>query len=215
MFTGIIEELGRVRSLRRTGISFSLEVEAHRILEGTRVGDSVATNGVCLTVTRLSEEGFTADVMPETVHRTALGRLVPGSRVNLELAMALGDRLGGHLVSGHVDAVARLARRVADETALRLTFEADAALLRHVVEKGSVAVNGVSLTVTGVDASTFSVSLIPLTQGETNLTDLRVGDEVNIESDMIIKYVERLLGASSPAAGGGGLTEAMLLENGF
>jgi riboflavin synthase len=211
MFTGIIEEIGRVRSLRRTGISFTLDVEAQRVLEGTRVGDSIATNGVCLTVTSLRADGFTADVMPETVHRTAFARLVPGSEVNLERALALGDRLGGHIVSGHVDAVARLQSRRSDETALWLTFEAEPTLLRHVVEKGSIAINGISLTVATVTDRTFSVSLIPHTQGETNLTALRVGDDVNIESDMIAKYVEKLL--AKPAAGG--LTEDFLRQNGY
>jgi riboflavin synthase len=212
MFTGIIEELGRVRQLRRTGISFSLEVEARHVLEGTRVGDSIATNGVCLTVTRLLPDGFAADVMPETVHRTAFARLVPGSVVNLERALTLGDRLGGHLVSGHVDATATLLTRQPDETALTLTFAADAELLRHVVEKGSVAINGVSLTVTAVTETTVSVSLIPHTQGETNLTALRSGDVVNIESDMIVKYVEHLLGVQSRSEG---LTESKLHAYGF
>jgi riboflavin synthase len=212
MFTGIIEELGRVRHLRRTGVSFSLEVEARRVLEGTRVGDSIATNGVCLTVCSLLPDGFVADVMPETVQRTALARLVPGSRVNLERALALGDRLGGHLVSGHVDATATLLARRSEETALVLTFAADADVLRYVVEKGSVAINGVSLTVSAVTDTTFSVSLIPHTQGETNLTALREGDVVNIERDMIVKYVERLLGAVPRPEG---LTEAKLHAYGF
>jgi riboflavin synthase len=151
--------------------------------------------------------------MPETVHRTALARLVPGSVVNLERALALGDRLGGHLVSGHIDATARLQSRRPDETALWLTFAAEPDLLRHMVEKGSVAINGVSLTVAAVTDTTFSVSLIPHTQGETNLHDLRVGDVVNIESDMIIKYVERLLGHSATEAGG--LTAEKLRQYGF
>lgn len=211
MFTGIIEEIGRVRALRRGARSFTLEIEARKVLEGTQVGDSIATNGVCLTVTRMDEGGFAADVMPETVERTALKRLQPGSPVNLERALTLSSRLGGHLVAGHVDATGRIASRCEDDTALWLEVEAEPAVLRYVVEKGSIAIDGVSLTVARVGERSFSVSLIPHTQGVTTLHERRVGDRVNLENDMLVKYVEKLMGRAPQ----GGLTLDFLRENGF
>lgn len=211
MFTGIIEEIGRVRALRRGARSFTLEIEASKVLEGTQVGDSIATNGVCLTVTRMDEGGFAADVMPETVERTALKRLQPGSPVNLERALTLSSRLGGHLVAGHVDATGRIASRREDDTALWLEIEAEPAVLRYVVEKGSIAIDGVSLTVARVGERSFSVSLIPHTQGVTTLHERRVGDRVNLENDMLVKYVEKLMGRAPQ----GGLTLDFLRENGF
>ena len=194
MFTGIIEEVGYVKSLHRGAKSFTLEVEAEKVLEGTLVGDSIATNGVCLTVTSLTGHGFTADVMPETVSRTALGELVSGSPVNLERALSLQTRLGGHIVSGHIDGTGRIADRRQDDTALWLTIECDSKLLRYIIEKGSVTLQGVSLTVARVDARSFAVSLIPHTQAATTLHQAKVGDLVNIENDIIAKYVEKLLG---------------------
>lgn len=211
MFTGIIEEIGKVRALRRGARSFTLEIEARKVLEGTQVGDSIATNGVCLTVTRMDERGFAADVMPETVERTALKRLQPGSPVNLERALTLSSRLGGHLVAGHVDATGRIASRREDDTALWLEVEAEPAVLRYVVEKGSIAIDGVSLTVARVGERSFSVSLIPHTQGVTTLHERRVGDRVNLENDMLVKYVEKLMGRAPQ----GGLTLDFLRENGF
>ena len=194
MFTGIIEEVGHVKSLHRGAKSFTLEVEAEKVLEETLVGDSIATNGVCLTVTSLTGHGFTADVMPETVSRTALGELVSGSPVNLERALSLQTRLGGHIVSGHIDGTGRIADRRQDDTALWLTIECDSKLLRYIIEKGSVTLQGVSLTVARVDAHSFAVSLIPHTQAATTLHQAKVGDLVNIENDIIAKYVEKLLG---------------------
>lgn len=194
MFTGIIEEVGHVKSLHRGAKSFTLEVEAEKVLEGTLVGDSIATNGVCLTVTSLTSHGFTADVMPETVSRTALGELVSGSPVNLERALSLQTRLGGHIVSGHIDGTGRIADRRQDDTALWLTIECDSKLLRYIIEKGSVTLQGVSLTVARVDARSFAVSLIPHTQAATTLHQAKVGNLVNIENDIIAKYVEKLLG---------------------
>lgn len=194
MFTGIIEEIGHVKSLHRGAKSFTLEVEAEKVLEGTVVGDSIATNGVCLTVTSLTGHGFTADVMPETVNRTALGELVSGSSVNLERALSLQTRLGGHIVSGHIDGTGRIADRRQDDTALWLTVECESNLLRYIIKKGSVTLQGVSLTVARVDERSFAVSLIPHTQAATTLHQAKVGDLVNIENDIIAKYVEKLLG---------------------
>lgn len=197
MFTGIIEEVGKVKSLRRGAKSFVLEVEAETVLEGTQVGDSIATNGVCLTVTSLTGRGFTADVMPETVNRTALGELLPGASVNLERALSLQTRLGGHIVSGHIDGTGRISNRRQDDNALWLTIECDSKLLRYVIEKGSITIQGVSLTVARVDERSFSVSLIPHTQAATTLHQAKVGNLVNLENDIIAKYVEKLIGAES------------------
>ena len=211
MFTGIIEEIGHVKSLARGAKSFTLEVEADLVMEGTQVGDSIATNGVCLTVTSLTGHGFTADVMPETVQRTALGELKPGSAVNLERALSLQTRLGGHIVSGHIDGTGRISDRRQDDNALWLTVECDSRLLRYIIEKGSITIQGVSLTVARVDDKSFAVSLIPHTQAATTLHSARVGDLVNLENDIIAKYVEKLLGK---APSDSGIMEK-LARNGF
>lgn len=211
MFTGIIEEVGHVKSLRRGAKSFTLEVDASLVMEGTQVGDSIATNGVCLTVTSLTGHGFTADVMPETVQRTALGELTAGSPVNLERALSLQTRLGGHIVSGHIDGTGRISDRRQDDTALWLTVECDSRLLRYIIEKGSITIQGVSLTVARVDERSFAVSLIPHTQAATTLHNARIGDRVNLENDIIAKYVEKLLGQSSADSS----IMTKLRENGF
>ena len=199
MFTGIIEEIGHVKALHRGAKSFTLEVDAKLVTEGTQVGDSIATNGVCLTVTSLTGHGFTADVMPETVERTSLGDLTPGSPVNLERALQLTTRLGGHIVSGHIDGTGRIVKMRQDDTALWLTVECDHRMLRYVIEKGSITIQGVSLTVAKVDDRSLSVSLIPHTQAATTLHQARIGDRVNLEYDIVAKYVEKLLlGGAAP-----------------
>lgn len=212
MFTGIIEEIGKIKSVRRGAGSVVLEVEASKVLEDTRIGDSIATNGVCLTVVAKGERGFTADVMPETMHRSNLGALRPGDPVNLERALCLNSRLGGHLVAGHVDGTGTILEKRADDNAVWLTVGAGAEVLRYVVEKGSIAIDGVSLTVAAVDERSFQVSVIPHTQDETTLVRKRVGEVVNLENDMIVKYVEKLMGKD---AGRQGLTLDFLAENGF
>ena len=186
--------MGRVKALHRGARSFTLQVEANLVVQDAKVGDSIATNGVCLTVTSLDDHGFNADVMPETVERTALGQLKPGSPVNLERALTLQSRLGGHFVSGHIDGTGRVVACRQDDTALWLTIVCDSKLLRYIIEKGSIAVQGVSLTVARVDEQSFSVSLIPHTQAVTTLHEARVGDIVNLENDIIAKYIEKLLG---------------------
>ncbi len=201
MFTGIIEEIGHVKSLHRGAKSFTLEVEADVVMQGTQVGDSIATNGVCLTVTSLTGHGFTADVMPETVQRTALGELKAGCPVNLERALSLQTRLGGHIVSGHIDGTGRISDRRQDDNALWLTVECDSRLLRYIIEKGSITIQGVSLTVARVDERSFAVSLIPHTQAATTLHAARIGDLVNLENDIIAKYVEKLLGKAPSEEG--------------
>ncbi|MEW6682895.1 MAG: riboflavin synthase [Nitrospirota bacterium] len=193
MFTGIIEELGVVQALDRGLQSAVLTILARRIISGMRVGDSVTVNGVCLTVVRFSEQGFGVDVSPETLRVTALGGLAPGDGVNLERAVRVGDRLGGHLVSGHVEAVGRVVSRAPDGNAVNLTIEAPREILRYCVGKGSITVDGVSLTITGLTEKTFGVTIIPHTAQATNLGLKPPGALVNLEPDLIAKYVERLL----------------------
>jgi riboflavin synthase len=193
MFTGIVEELGVVQALERGLQSAVLTVLARRVVNGLNVGDSITVNGVCLTVVRLTEQGFGVDVGPETLRVTTLGGLAPGDGVNLERAMRLGDRLGGHLVSGHVEAVGRVTSRVADGNAINLTIEAPREILRYCVGKGSVTIDGVSLTITSLTEKTFGVMIIPHTAQATNLGLKPPGSSVNIEPDLIAKYVERLL----------------------
>ncbi len=212
MFTGIVEEIGTVR---RTAAGH-LSIGAQRVLEGTQVGDSIAVNGVCLTVTTLDAAGFEADVMPETLRRSSLGALRPGSRVNLERALTLSARLGGHIVSGHIDGTGRVAALREEKNARLMTIEAPPALTRCIVVKGSVALDGVSLTVAAEAPGGFSVSLIPHTRGATTLDEKKAGDTVNIETDIIGKYVEKLLGAArAEDVGSGGLSRAFLARHGF
>lgn len=203
MFTGIVEEIGAVRALRAGAKSAELEVTAKRVLQGTRVGDSIMTDGVCLTVTAVLASGFRADAQPETVRRTTLGTLRPGAPVNLERALALGDRLGGHLVSGHVDGVGSVTSTVTEDNALVVTLDAPEEVARLTVAQGSLAVAGVSLTVVDVRDVTIRVSLIPHTAAVTTLGRLRPGDAVNLEADLIGRYVAALLQRSAADAARG------------
>ena len=194
MFTGIVEEIGKIKRISLAGKSGSLEIGASKVLSGTKVGDSIAVNGVCLTVTRLADGGFCADVMPETFARSNLGELTCGARVNLERAMAADGRFGGHIVSGHIDGRGKITRIENDGNAVRFWIAAADAILRLIVEKGSIAIDGISLTVASVSEADFSVSIIPHTLAQTTLGTKRVGDTVNLENDIIGKYVARLLG---------------------
>jgi riboflavin synthase len=205
LFTGIVEEVGTVNSIG----SGKLAVSASVVLEGTRLGDSIAVNGTCLTATALDAGSFSVDVMPETLKRTNLGQLRPGSKVNLERALLVGGRVGGHLVQGHVDAAGTVASLVTEGKAIIATFSAPPEILRYVVEKGFIAVDGVSLTVVGHDRSSFGVSLVGYTLKNTILGSRKVGDQVNLEVDIIAKYVERL------REGRGGVTLDFLSEHGF
>lgn len=193
MFTGIIEELGTVERVTRGRVSAVLAIRAEAILSDLKIGDSVAVNGVCLTATSLTGHGFTADVMHETLDRSALAGLGPGSPVNLERAMAADGRFGGHIVAGHVDGVGTIAAIEQDDNAIWFTITAPAQVLRYVVEKGSIAIDGISLTVARVETDRFAVSVIPHTAAVTLLGQRRTGDRVNLESDLVGKYVERLL----------------------
>ncbi len=196
MFTGIIEELGQIRRTAVQGSSGQIAIQARKVLEGTRIGDSIAVNGICLTVVSLQKDGFTADVMAETLRRSSLGRGKPGDLVNLERAMSAMGRFGGHLVSGHIDGTGVIRSLRREENAVWVTIEAGPEILRLIVEKGSVAIDGISLTVAATGAEWFQVSVIPHTGEETTLLKKKPGDLVNLENDIIGKYVERLLGLS-------------------
>lgn len=194
MFTGIIEEKGKLLAKHLQGTSSYIRVGAHKVLEGTNIGDSIAVNGVCLTVTSMDDTSFTADVMPETLNRTGLGSLKTMEHVNLERAMAADGRFGGHIVSGHIDGTGRIVSLIRDGIAIRVTIEASEDILNLIIEKGSICIDGISLTVTDVGSKTFSVSVIPHTGFQTTLLDKKKGDIVNLENDVIGKYVMKLLG---------------------
>ena len=193
MFTGLVEEVGRVSRLEAGEMS-RLSISAGRVAEGTRVGDSVSVNGVCLTVSELDGETLAFHAMPETLRRSALGDLAEGSAVNLERAMSPADRFGGHIVQGHVDGVGEVLGVRPEGEAEIWEFGGPEAVLRYVVEKGSICVDGISLTVVSVREGSFTVSILAQTRANTNLEDLETGDRVNLEADVIAKYVERLLG---------------------
>ncbi len=212
MFTGIVEETGVLRRLHVGERSATLEVAARLVLEGTAIGDSILTDGVCLTVTALRTDGFFADVMPETVRRTTLGERRPGDRLNLERALTLGSRLGGHFVSGHVDGVGVVSATVREDNAMVVEMETPAAVSRVSVAQGSIALDGVSLTIVDVDGSRMRVSLIPHTASVTTLARLARGTRVNLEADVIAKYVYAFVAGRKPA---GGLTWEKLAEAGF
>ena len=200
MFTGIIEEIGSVKRVSVGGKSGSIEIAAKKVLEGTKIGDSIAVNGVCLTVTSLGSSSFTADVMAETLRRSSLGSLSVGNGVNLERAMAADGRFGGHLVSGHIDGTGTISKMQKEENAVWVHIQANSEILNLIVEKGSIAIDGISLTVACVSDSEFSVSVIPHTAKETTLLSKKAGDTVNLENDIIGKYVQKLLGGRSLGA---------------
>ena len=195
MFTGIVEEVGTVEQIRKGPYSAVVTIHGKKVLEDTKIGDSIGVNGICLTVTSLSalSGSFSADIMHETLDRSSLAGLRCGSHVNLERAMRVDGRFGGHMVAGPVDGVGTISRIKRDDTAVWYTVEAGKEILRYVVEKGSVAVDGVSLTVAKVSRTDFSVSIIPHTQSQTILQEKREGDAVNLETDMVGKYIEKLL----------------------
>lgn len=209
MFTGIIEETGVICAVQRGAKSAVLTVEAKKVLEDVHIGDSIATNGVCLTVTSVCGDCFTADVMNESLRRSSLGDLKPGSRVNLERAMAANGRFGGHIVSGHIDGTGTVVSVRRDDIAVWYTVRTTPQLMRYIVEKGSIAIDGISLTVAAVETDRFSVSVIPHTAQETTLSEKRPGATVNLENDVIGKYVEKLMQKDS------GITLDFLAQNGF
>lgn len=212
MFTGLIEDTGRVDSFHRRGEAGLLTVETALPVAEIAIGDSVAVNGVCLTVTAKSGRALSFDVSPESISRTLIGKLCAGNRVNLERALRMGDRLGGHIVSGHVDCTGKLSRSEIRSGNHLLQLTLPQAHTRYLVEKGSVAIDGISLTVNEVSRDSFSVNIIPHTYSNTTLGQLKIGDQVNIETDIIGKYVERL---TTPWKSDGGLSMKTLAENGF
>lgn len=215
MFTGIVEEIGTIQGIQRGSQSAVLSIQCHKVLEGTCVGDSIAVNGVCLTVTELGRDGYHADVMAETMRRSSLGALKTGSRVNLERAMAADGRFGGHMVAGHIDGTGTIRAIRRDETAVWYQVAAEPELLRYIVEKGSITIDGISLTVAAVSDRDFQVSVIPHTQANTVLADRVVGDIVNLETDIIGKYIEKLLTEPKEKKKESRLTMDFLVENGF
>ncbi|MBF8266055.1 MAG: ribE [Dehalococcoidia bacterium] len=206
MFTGIVEEIGLLKEFS----GGRLTISARKVLEGTNLGDSISVNGACLTVTSLSKDSFTIEVMPETLRRTNLGRLQSGDPVNLERALTLAGRIGGHLVQGHVDGTGQIISLARESSAILARFSAPGEIGRYIVEKGFIAVDGVSLTVVSCDATSFVVSLVGYTRHNTNLGTKNIGAMVNLEADIVAKYIEKLLQPAST-----GVTLDFLAEHGF
>lgn len=214
MFTGIIEEMGTILSVTPSATSLQLTIKCEKVLSDVQKGDSIAVNGVCLTVANYAQNHFTADVMPETVKATTLHQLRAGSPVNLERAMAANGRFGGHFVSGHVDGTGEIIAIQPKENAVYIEISVAAHLLRYFIPKGSVTVDGTSLTVFGITEKGFIISLIPVTQQDSIIGRKRLGDKVNIECDMLAKYIEQLLSKKEEKTSSG-LTMATLTANGF
>ena len=213
MFTGLIEEVGTIQNVRRGARSCVLTIGCKKVLEGSQIGDSIAVNGVCLTVTNMGGSYYTADVMAETMNRSSLRQLSTGASVNLERAMPANGRFGGHIVSGHIDGTGTVQSIEPDDNAIWYTIAAKPNLLRYIVEKGSITIDGISLTVAAVEPTGFSVSTIPHTVRQTNLNQRHKGDFVNLETDVVGKYIERLLPSETPKQNT--LTKEMLLRCGF
>ncbi|QWV94624.1 riboflavin synthase [Geomonas oryzisoli] len=213
MFTGLIETVGELVSIERRGASGSLTVKTSLPLDEIRIGDSIAINGACLTVVRKGGGAVTFDVSPETIDRTAFKNLKGGAPLNMERAMRLSDRLDGHLVSGHVDCVATITERREVANNIVFSFRFPAEFAKYIAAKGSVAIDGISLTVNEVEPDSFSVNIIPHTAAKTTLLSKRVGDEVNIETDLLCRYLERLLAGKGQKEGG--VTMDLLAKNGF
>lgn len=216
MFTGIVEEIGTITHIKNGVKSSKLIINCNKVLEKTEIGDSICTNGVCLTVTNINKGTFEADVMSETIRKSNLNTLKIGSKVNLERALSLSTRLGGHLVSGHIDGTGYIKDLKKEDTAIWITIKTSVDILRYIVYKGSITIDGISLTIAYVDNDVFKVSIIPHTLQQTILSSKNIGDSVNLECDMIGKYVEKLLGISnSDKQQSNNINETFLKENGF
>lgn len=218
IFTGIIEEIGTIKNIAIQGSSGSISIKAKKVLENTKIGDSIAVNGVCLTVTKLQADGFCADVMAETLRRSGLGKLGRGDMVNLERAMATDGRFGGHIVSGHIDGTGTISKYAKEENAVWVTVDTSKEILELIVEKGSICIDGISLTVASVSENSFQVSIIPHTAQETTLIKKKTGDVVNLENDIVGKYIKRFLEAprtNEKKQNKSGLTMEMLEQYDF
>lgn len=215
MFTGLVEEIGTIENIIKGTKSAKITITARKVLEDVKLGDSISTNGVCLTVVNFTESSFTVDVMPETMRRSNFKNLKHGSRVNLERALRLGDRLGGHIVSGHIDGTGLIKLVEEEDNATWVTIEASEDILKYVIEKGSIAIDGTSLTVAYVDNTSFKVSIIPMTKDETTLLSKKVGEEVNLECDMVGKYIERLAMFKGKEEKKSSISMEFLRNNGF
>ncbi|UOW66483.1 riboflavin synthase [Paraclostridium bifermentans] len=216
MFTGIVEEIGTITHIKNGVKSSKLIINCNKVLETTEIGDSICTNGVCLTVTNINKGTFEADVMAETIRKSNLNTLKIGSKVNLERALSLSTRLGGHLVSGHIDGIGYIKDLKKEDSAIWITIKTSGDILRYIVYKGSITIDGISLTIAYVDDDVFKVSIIPHTLQQTILSSKNIGDSVNLECDMIGKYVEKLLGISKPnKQQANNINETFLKENGF
>jgi riboflavin synthase len=222
MFTGIVEEIGIIKSIVKSRSSFKLTIKAKKVLTDIKLGDSIAVNGICLTAENISTTTFAADVMSETLARSSLNLLKQGEKVNLERAMPINGRFGGHIVSGHIDGVGTITGREEDGNAVWITIKTDKNILKYIVQKGSIAIDGISLTIAHIDIECFKVSIIPHTMNQTTLLDKSVGNNVNLECDVVGKYIEKLIGfeSSSDAKQSGGcektkIDEGFLRMNGF
>lgn len=215
MFTGLIEELGKVKSLKKTSQGIELEISCKKVIENANIGDSIATNGVCLTVTNLSSSSFTADVMNETVSITTLKLLKSGDLVNLEKSLTLQSYLGGHLVTGDVDCCGTVTEISKDGFALRYTIKIDPSFMKYIVYKGRISLDGASLTVTHLSEDSFSVSIIPHTQNSITLGFKNKGDFINVETDLIGKHLEKLINYTNHNEKKSKITNNFLAENGF
>jgi len=221
MFTGIVEEIGTVVSVSQGAKAAKLTLQGNLIFEDMHIGDSIAVNGVCLTVTEKTSNTFIVDVMPETLRRSSLGILSKGSKVNMERAMAANGRFGGHIVSGHIDGTGEIERFVKEDNAVWVTVKTNEKILKYIIEKGSITIDGISLTVAYVDNRCFKVSLIPHTASNTTLLTKKAGDIVNLENDIVGKYIDKLLHFedSKPEAddntAAGGISVDFLAKNGF
>lgn len=215
MFTGIIEEVGEVLQLHRGRDSAQITIKASKVLEDAAIGDSIAVNGVCLTVTSCQTQSFTADVMHETLNRSALAQLTVKSHVNLERAMLAGGRFGGHIVAGHVDGVGTIVDITKDDVAVWYTIQAKEEIMRYIIEKGSIAIDGISLTVARVHEDSFAISAIPHTIQHTTLWERRKGDNVNLENDMVGKYIEKLIKPTQVSETKSKITREFLMQYGF
>lgn len=217
MFTGLVEEIGKITEVRRTGEAMKLTIEASHILTDVNSGDSIAVNGICLTVTNYTSSSFTIDVMPETFYHTNLNQATKGTLVNTERAMTPNKRFGGHFVAGHVDGIAQLVDKKEKDNAVYFTFRTEEELTKYMIPKGSIAIDGISLTLVNVEDDSFTVSIIPHTLKETTLGFKQVGQTANIEVDMLGKYIEKFMNRFSEAKSSSSskISETLLRENGF